>query len=241
MSAKVNNSPAPKTHERVLIINSVSVFVCCVIIYRWRTDEMLTRVKFCGLTRISDIEAVNELKPEYIGFVFWQKSKRNIIPDEAKKLKDMLNESTKAVGVFVDEDIEVIKKISDEDIIDVIQLHGKENEEYIKSIKRVTGKTVIKAFKINSDKDIIKANTSIADYVLLDAGMGQGKTFDWKLIKGMKRPYFLAGGLDLNNVEDAVINLEPFAVDVSSGIETEGKKDYEKMKSFLDIVRCDQS
>lgn len=198
---------------------------------------MLTKVKFCGLTRVEDIETVNELRPEYIGFVFWEKSKRNIIPAEAKKLKAVLRDDIKAVGVFVDEDIETVKKISDEDIIDVIQLHGKENDDYIKNIKRLTGKTVIKAYKIRSEEDIIKANESVADYVLLDAGMGQGKTFDWKLIKGMNREYFLAGGLDIDNVEEALKTLQPYAVDVSSGIETEGKKDREKMKSFMEIVR----
>lgn len=198
---------------------------------------MLTKVKFCGLTRPEDIEAVNKLKPEYIGFVFWEKSKRNITPIDAKRLKSLLHEDIKVVGVFVDEDIENITYLSDEGIIDVIQLHGKENDDYIKRIKKLTGKPVIKAFKIKSEEDILRANENIADFVLLDAGMGEGKSFDWKLIKGMNRPYFLAGGLDPDNVEEAVNTLKPFAVDVSSGIETEGKKDCEKMRDFLTLVR----
>lgn len=198
---------------------------------------MLTKVKFCGLTRVEDIETVNELRPEYIGFVFWEKSKRNITPIDAKRLKSLLHEDIKVVGVFVDEDIENITYLSDEGIIDVIQLHGKENDDYIKRIKKLTGKPVIKAFKIKSEEDILRANENIADFVLLDAGMGEGKSFDWKLIKGMNRPYFLAGGLDPDNVEEAVKTLKPFAVDVSSGIETEGKKDCEKMRDFLNIVR----
>ena len=198
---------------------------------------MLTKVKFCGLTRPEDIEAVNKLKPEYIGFVFWEKSKRNITPIDAKRLKSLLHEDIKVVGVFVDEDIENITYLSDEGIIDVIQLHGKENDDYIKRIKKLTDKPVIKAFKIKSEEDILRANENIADFVLLDAGMGEGKSFDWKLIKGMNRPYFLAGGLDPDNVEEAVKTLKPFAVDVSSGIETEGKKDCEKMRDFLNIVR----
>ncbi len=198
---------------------------------------MLTKVKFCGLTRVEDIETVNELRPEYIGFVFWEKSKRNITPIDAKRLKSLLHEDIKVVGVFVDEDIENITYLSDEGIIDVIQLHGKENDDYIKRIKKLTGKPVIKAFKIKSEEDILRANENIADFVLLDAGMGEGKSFDWKLIKGMNRPYFLAGGLDPDNVEEAVKTLKPFAVDVSSGIETEGKKDCEKMRDFLTLVR----
>ena len=198
---------------------------------------MLTKVKFCGLTRVEDIETVNELRPEYIGFVFWEKSKRNITPIDAKRLKSLLHEDIKVVGVFVDEDIENITYLSDEGIIDVIQLHGKENDDYIKRIKKLTGKPVIKAFKIKSEEDILRANENIADFVLLDAGMGEGKSFDWKLIKGMNRPYFLAGGLDPDNVEEAVKTLKPFAVDVSSGIETEGRKDCKKMRDFLNIVR----
>ncbi len=198
---------------------------------------MLTKVKFCGLTRTEDVETVNELKPEYIGFVFWEKSKRNIKPENAKMLKSLLHEDIKVVGVFVDEDIENITHLSDEGIIDVIQLHGKENDDYIKRIKKLTGKPVIKAFKIKSEEDILRANENIADFVLLDAGMGEGKSFDWKLIKGMNRPYFLAGGLDPDNVEEAVKTLKPFAVDVSSGIETEGKKECEKMRDFLTLVR----
>lgn len=198
---------------------------------------MLTKVKFCGLTRVEDIETVNELRPEYIGFVFWEKSKRNITPIDAKRLKSLLHEDIKVVGVFVDEDIENITYLSDEGIIDVIQLHGKENDDYIKRIKKLTGKPVIKAFKIKSEEDILRANENIADFVLLDAGMGEGKSFDWKLIKGMNRPYFLAGGLGLGNVEEAVKALKPFAVDVSSGIETEGRKDCKKMRDFLNIVR----
>ena len=148
-----------------------------------------------------------------------------------------MHEDIKVVGVFVDEDIENITYLSDEGIIDVIQLHGKENDDYIKRIKKLTGKPVIKAFKIKSEEDILRANENIADFVLLDAGMGEGKSFDWKLIKGMNRPYFLAGGLDPDNVEEAVKTLKPFAVDVSSGIETEGKKDCEKMRDFLTLVR----
>ena len=199
----------------------------------------MTKIKFCGLTRPCDIEAVNELKPNYIGFVFWQKSKRNIERSKAKELKAMLSKDIKAVGVFVDEDISQVAELLKTGIIDIAQLHGSEDEAYIKELRNLTGKKIIKAFKITSEDDISKANESSADYVLLDAGMGDGKTFDWDIINNIKRPYFLAGGLDCDNVSEAISKLTPFAVDVSSGIETEGVKDPIKMREFISIAELE--
>ena len=184
----------------------------------------MTKIKFCGLTRTGDIEAANELKPDYIGFVFWLKSKRAVTAEEAKTLKAKLDPSIKAVGVFVDEDMEAVKSLLDGGIIDIAQLHGHEDEDYINGLKKASGKPVIKAFRIRSEDDIRKAEASPADLVLLDAGMGDGVTFDWSLIKNAGRPYFLAGGLDPDNAADAVRTLHPYALDVSSGIETDGVK-----------------
>ena len=197
----------------------------------------MTKIKFCGLTRTGDIEAANELKPDYIGFVFWLKSKRAVTAEEAKTLKAKLDPSIKAVGVFVDEDMEAVKSLLDGGIIDVAQLHGHEGEDYINGLKKASGKPVIKAFRIRSEDDIRKAEASPADLVLLDAGMGDGVTFDWSLIKNAGRPYFLAGGLDPNNAADAVRALHPYALDVSSGIETDGLKDTNKMAAFAASVR----
>lgn len=197
----------------------------------------MTKIKFCGLTRTGDIEAANELKPDYIGFVFWPKSKRAVTAGEAKILKSKLDPSIKAVGVFVDEDIEVVKSLLDGGIIDIAQLHGHEDEDYINGLKKASGKPVIKAFRIRSEEDIRKAEASPADLVLLDAGMGDGVTFDWSLIKNTGRPYFLAGGLDPDNAADAVRTLHPYALDVSSGIETDGLKDTNKMAAFAASVR----
>ena len=197
----------------------------------------MTKIKFCGLTRTGDIEAANELKPDYIGFVFWPKSKRAVTAGEAKILKSKLDPSIKAVGVFVDEDIEVVKSLLNDDIIDIAQLHGHEDEDYINGLKKASGKPVIKAFRIRSEEDIRKAEASPADLVLLDAGMGDGVTFDWSLIKNTGRPYFLAGGLDPDNAADAVRTLHPYALDVSSGIETDGLKDTNKMAAFAASVR----
>ena len=197
----------------------------------------MTRIKFCGLTRKCDIEAVNELGPEYIGFVFWPRSKRVVTREQALELKAMLDPSIKAVGVFVDEDIEVVKSLLNDDIIDIAQLHGSEDGTYINDLKMSTGKPVIKAFKIRSEDDAKKAQTSPADWVLLDSGMGTGKTFNWEIIKGVKRPYFLAGGLAPDNAAEAIRELHPYALDVSSGIETEGIKDTKKMTDFYEAVR----
>ena len=197
----------------------------------------MTKIKFCGLTRTGDIEAANELKPDYIGFVFWPKSKRAVTAGEAKILKSKLDPSIKAVGVFVDEDMEAVKSLLDGGIIDIVQLHGHEDEDYINGLKKASGKPVIKAFRIRSEEDIRKAEASPADLVLLDAGMGDGVTFDWSLIKNTGRPYFLAGGLDPDNAADAVRTLHPYALDVSSGIETEGLKDTNKMAAFAASVR----
>lgn len=197
----------------------------------------MTRIKFCGLTRKCDIEAVNELGPEYIGFVFWPRSKRVVTREQALELKAMLDPSIKAVGVFVDEDIEVVKSLLNDDIIDIAQLHGSEDGTYINDLKMSTGKTVIKAFKIRSEDDGRQAEESPADMVLLDSGMGTGKTFNWEIIKGVKRPFFLAGGLAPDNAAEAIRELHPYALDVSSGIETEGIKDTKKMTDFYEAVR----
>lgn len=197
----------------------------------------MTKIKFCGLTRKCDIEAVNELGPEYIGFVFWPRSKRVVTREQALELKAMLDPSIKAVGVFVDEDIEVVKSLLNDDIIDIAQLHGSEDGTYINDLKMSTGKPVIKAFKIRSEDDGRQAEESPADMVLLDSGMGTGKTFNWEIIKGVKRPFFLAGGLAPDNAAEAIRELHPYALDVSSGIETEGIKDTKKMTDFYEAVR----
>lgn len=197
----------------------------------------MMKVKFCGIKRIEDINMCNALVPDFIGFIFWDKSKRNISMDKAKELKLVLDKRIKVVGVFVDENIENIINFSNQNIMDIIQLHGNENNKYIKYLQDTTKKPIIKAFKIISHDDIINANESVADYVMLDNGYGTGKSFDWNLIKNVKRDYFLAGGLNVNNVEEAITKLKPFAVDVSSGIETDGVKDELKMQEFLKIVR----
>lgn len=199
----------------------------------------MTKIKLCGLTRPCDIEYVNELLPEYIGFVFEPKSRRYISPEKAEVLREHLDDRITPVGVFVDEKIEIIADLIKRKIIDIVQLHGNESEKYITGLRRVIDCPVIKAFRIESEADIVSANNSSADYILLDSGGGTGKVFDHSLLKDIARPYFLAGGLTPENVETAVKQLKSFAVDVSSSLETDGFKDKIKMTAFVNAVRKD--
>lgn len=197
----------------------------------------MTEIKFCGLTRTADIEFANELAPEYIGFVFAEKSRRRVKIEQAAELKKILNAKILSVGVFVNEKIFNVAEICRRGIIDAVQLHGNEDENYIAELRTLTDKIIIKAFKIKSAEDLKPAENCAADYVLLDGGAGDGKVFDWQLLKNFRRKYFLAGGLTVENVRDAIKILNPFAVDVSSGIETDGVKDFDKMRKFIRAVR----
>lgn len=201
----------------------------------------MTKIKLCGMMRPQDIEVTNLVKPEYAGFIFWDKSFRNLSFSEAKALKLILDPSIKAVGVFVDATIESIVELVEHKIIDVIQLHGSEDEEYLKKLKaRIPEKIeIIKAFKVTNKEEVERAVSFASDYILFDPGKGSGNTFNWELIKDVKRPYFLAGGLNIENIEEAISKLKPYAVDVSSGIETDKKKDPDKMKKFVSIVRSE--
>ena len=197
----------------------------------------MTRIKLCGLKRIEDIQTVNQLLPDYIGFVFAQKSKRYVSPAQAAELKSSLDPEIAAVGVFVNEKPEKVAELLNKDIIDLAQLHGSEDEDYIRRLRSLTYKPLIKALRVKDKSDLDAAENCSADYILLDAGAGDGLTFDWSILQGFSRPYFLAGGLDPSNVKSAIEELSPYAVDVSSGIETDGFKDAAKMKAFVDAVR----
>ncbi len=196
----------------------------------------MSKIKICGLSRKCDIDYVNELMPDYIGFVF-AKSRRQIDRRKAEKLREMLNENIQTVGVFVNEDINKVAYMANNSIIDMIQLHGSEDETYVKSLRYKTDAKIIKAFKINSYEDIKMANESDAEYILLDNGNGgTGESFDWGYVDNIDRPYFLAGGINESNLE-AALRLQPYAIDLSSGIETDGFKDYNKIKNVIRTVR----
>ncbi|MBP3877058.1 MAG: phosphoribosylanthranilate isomerase [Lachnospiraceae bacterium] len=197
----------------------------------------MTKIKLCGLTRREDILAANSLSPDYIGFVFAKNSRRFVSPEKAAKLKELLNPGIAAVGVFVDEAPETVAALLNAGIIDLAQLHGNESEEDIRLLKTMTNKPLIRAFRVRTPEDLRTAAASRADHILLDSGAGTGTVFDWSLLRDFDRPYFLAGGLHPGNAAEAVTLLRPYALDVSSGIETDGRKDPRKMKDFVTAVR----
>jgi phosphoribosylanthranilate isomerase len=196
----------------------------------------MAKIKMCGLRRREDIGFANKLSPDYIGYVFAKSSKRYVTPERAAELTKLLDESIIPVGVFVDSDFDEIYSIVSAGTIRAVQLHGNESDELIRHLQ-VKDVTVIRAFKVKTPDDIEAANSSCADYVLLDSGSGSGEVFDWSLISGMKRGYFLAGGLTAENVAQAVKTLGPYAVDASSCLETDGFKDFDKMAAFAEAVR----
>lgn len=197
----------------------------------------MTKIKICGLQSEDDISYVNELKPDYIGFVFLQGRRRYISPENAAHLRNLLNPSIQSVGVFVNEPVENVAKLLQNDTIQIAQLHGREDEAYAKELKQLCNKPIIKAFIIKDKKDIQDALTYPADYLLLDNGLGTGEAFDWSLIQNIEKPFFLAGGLTPENVQDAISLTHPYGVDTSSGVETDHKKDYYKIKEFINAVR----
>ena len=199
----------------------------------------MTRIKICGLRRPEDIAAANEVRPEYIGFVFFSGSRRCVTAEEARRLRKGLAPEIKAVGVFVDEAPETVAKLLSDGTIDLAQLHGSEDEAYLADLRKRTDKPLIRAFRVRGAEDALRAQASSADEILLDAGAGDGKTFDWSWLRQVKRPYFLAGGLTPENAGRAVRELKPYAVDVSSGIETGGFKDIVKMRAFVRAVRME--
>jgi len=194
----------------------------------------MTKVKICGLKRIEDIDAVNRSMPDYIGFVFAE-SRRRVDAETAAELKRNLDGRIKAVGVFADQDAAYIAGLYREGIIDIAQLHGNEDGEYIARLRGICGCPVIKAMRV---KDVLPAPPEGADYILFDSGGGSGMTFNWEILSGFAGlPYFLAGGLDETNVMRAIKLLDPYCVDVSSGVESGGNKDPEKIKNFVETVR----
>ena len=180
----------------------------------------IMQIKICGLFQVEDIDYVNEAKPDYVGFVF-AKSKRQVDIHQAEKLKNKLDSNIKAVGVFVDEQISEITAIVKMGIIDLIQLHGHEDNAYIKQLKQSVQMPIIKAIKV-IEKDDLNNLDYECDYYLLDSKIsGSGKSFDWSLIK------------DLDNLDEAMSKAD-YGIDVSSGVETNGIKDRNKI---IEIVR----
>ena len=194
------------------------------------------KIKLCGMSRPEDVLCVNEARPDFCGFVInVPKSIRNVSPEQLRELVKLLDPGIIPVGVFRDEPLESVAAFLEEGVIRMAQIHGHEDENYIRELKSRGDFTVIRAF---NERTFGEAEGSCADYVLLDHGEGgTGETFDWTMTGGIRRPFFLAGGIGPENIEEALWQVRPWAVDMSSGLETDGKKDPKKILAAVQAVR----
>lgn len=198
------------------------------------------KIKLCGMFRDCDIDFANEARPDYIGFILgFPKSHRNIGRETAQRLRSRLSPEIKAVGVFVNSPETTCAEYANCGIIDVIQLHGQEDADYIRRLRGLTDAPIIKAAKIRIPEDIRSVQALGADYVLLDNGTGTGEMFDHSLLSGaeIRQPFFLAGGLTPDNLRQAAEDIRPYCVDLSSGVETDKLKDRDKMLAAVRIIR----
>ncbi len=199
-------------------------------------------IKICGLSREQDITMANLYKPNFIGFVFYPPSSRYVTPEKAAQLKSMLDSNINAVGVFVNAEISLIEGLCSQGVIDMVQLHGDEDEDYITRLKEVVEKPIIKAVRVKNAGEILAAEKLPCEYLLLDTYReynygGSGETFDHRVIPPIKKPYFLAGGLNAINMGKAARTCNPFAFDVSSGCETDGFKDERKFMGVVALAK----
>ena len=205
----------------------------------------MTKIKICGLYRPCDVEYVNRAGPDWCGFVInFPKSHRSVTPEQARGLREGLSRRVRPVGVFVDRPPEEVAALLDDGTLAAAQLHGHEDETYIARLRSLTrghpmwsGYEIWKAFKIRCAADLEAVNASSADMVLLDNGYGTGETFDWSLAGGVRRPFLLAGGLTPDNIPDAIRKLHPYGLDISSGVETDKKKDPAKIQAAVSAAR----
>ena len=225
--------------------------------YLYGSTYYTPKVKMCGISKVETIPAVVEAKPNYMGLVF-APSKRQVTVDQAKTLVEELhkgcakkygsdtepdkNDTIKTVGVFVNETVDNLVTIANEANLDAVQLHGDEDETFIQSLKERTNVEVWKAVQIRSAADVEEWIDSSADMILFDAYHkdergGTGEVFDWSSLDEFERPFMLAGGIDSTNVARAIRTVRPYGIDTSSGIETNGVKDDEKITAFTKIVK----
>jgi len=198
----------------------------------------MVKIKNCGLRRMEEVGMGKKYKPDYIGFVFAD-SKRKVSHELASQMKNYLSSDIISVGVFVDASQEEILELFNRGIIEIAQLHGCESEDYINNLKENTNNElkIIKAIEMSKAEDLSKYDNSHADYLLLDSGKGSGKTFDWRLIrKDLKKEFFLAGGINSSNVSKAIGEFNPYAIDLSSSLETNDYKDENKIKEIMEVI-----
>ena len=201
----------------------------------------MTQIKICGLFRDQDIGFARDAAPDCVGFILnFPPSHRSLSPERAALLRAGLPPEIRAVGVFVDRPLDEVAAAAARIRLDAVQLHGSEDNAYIDAIRGKTALPVWKAFRVRSPDDLAAAEDSAADEVLLDNGYGTGEAFDWRLAGGFSRPFILAGGLTPENIPDAVRALRPKMVDISSGAETGGVKDRNKMIAAVRAARQPQ-
>ena len=199
----------------------------------------MTKIKICGLFRPCDIDYINAVRPDWCGFIVnFPKSHRSLVPNQVQALRRRLAENIVPVGVFVDQPVEGVAALLNDGTISIAQLHGHEGGDYIHALRSAApGHSVWKAFKIHGPEDLRAVETSPADLVILDNGYGTGETFDWSLAGDVKRPYLLAGGLTPENIPEAIRQLRPFGLDLSSGVETDNRKDPAKILAVVSAAR----
>lgn len=198
----------------------------------------MTRIKICGLFQACHIQYVNEAMPDYAGFIInFPQSHRNVTPDEVRLLRDRLKPEVLPVGVFVNRPPKEVADLLNDGTLSMAQLHGQEDEAYLAALRQLTDGPVMQAFFIRALEDVRCALRSSADYLLFDSGQGSGKVFDWSLLKEISRPFFLAGGLNPDNLAAAIKAVQPFAVDLSSGVETNRTKERSKIFAAVAAVR----
>ena len=201
----------------------------------------MTKIKLCGMTRPEDVEAANRCMPDFVGFVF-APSRRQVTAEQAARLRARLAPGIQAVGVFVNAPPEQIEALWKENVIDVVQLHGDEDENFLTKLKERVQAPVFRAVRVQAAEQVARAEQTACDALLLDAPAagqygGSGRRFALSVLPPLRKPFFLAGGLDESNVVEAIRRCRPWGVDVSSGIETDGKKDPEKMARLVRLVR----
>lgn len=197
----------------------------------------MTKIKICGLMTPQDAAFVNAVQPDFAGMILSPGFRRTVTRETAAAIRKALDAAIPAVGVFVDAEPADIAAYVNSGIIQTVQLHGHEDTAYIEKLRQMTDAQIFQAFRIRSAADVQQAEQSPADMILLDSGTGTGKVFDWSLLSDIRRPYLLAGGLNPENAPAAVAALHPAGVDVSSGVETDGRKDFAKIQAFVNAVR----
>ena len=199
----------------------------------------MTKVKICGITHEVEISIMNELNPDFVGFVFASKSRHFIAPEHAGLLRSKLKRGIKTVGVFTNASLRNVALTMETAGLDMVQLHGDETAEYIAALREYIHCPIMKVVKVSKPIDADKAMYTTADYVMLDGGSaGSGKSFDWSLLGNMRRNFFLSGGLTPENIHEALrLEPKPFGLNVSSGVESNKIKDYRKVMKFILAVR----